>query len=68
MNRCAYFAVLDKLEQAKRVDPTVAEEANKLISQYKNQTPQVEDLFMLGYKAGDQIEVKGWINEKVTIR
>lgn len=68
LNRCAYFAVLDKLEQAKRVDPTVAEEANKLISQYKNQTPQVEDLFMLGYKAGDQIEVKGWINEKVTIR
>jgi len=68
LNRCAYFAVLDKLEQAKRVDPTVAEDANKLISQYKNQTPQVEDLFMLGYKAGDQIEVKGWINEKVTIR
>ncbi len=68
LNRCAYFAVIDKLEQAKKVDPSVADRANDLISQYKKQTPQVEDLFMLGYKAGDQIEIKGWINEKVTIR
>lgn len=68
LNRCAYFAVIDKLEQAKRVDPTVADKANSLIRQYKEQTPQVEDLFMLGYKAGDKIEIKGWINETVTIR
>jgi len=68
LNRCAYFAVIDKLEQAKKVDPSVAEEANNLIAQYKKQTPQVEDLFMLGIKAGDQVEVKGWINETVTVR
>ena len=68
MNRCAYFAVIDKLEQAKRMDPSVAERANDLISQYKKQTPQVEDLFMLGIKAGDKVEIKGWINETVTVR
>ena len=68
MNRCSYFAVIDKMEQAKRVDSSVAEKANNLIRQYKEQTPQVDDLFMLGYKAGDQLEIKGWINETVTIR
>lgn len=68
LDRCSYFAVIDKLEQAKKVDPSVAERANGLIKQYKEQTPQVEDLFMLGYKAGDQLEIKGWINETVTIR
>ena len=68
LNRCAYFAVIDKLEQAKRMDPSVTERANDLISQYKKQTPQVEDLFMLGIKAGDKVEIKGWINETVTVR
>ena len=68
LDRCAYFAVIDKLEQAKRVDSSVAERANELISQYKKQTPQPEDLFMFGYKAGDNIEIKGWINETTTIR
>ena len=68
LNRCAYYAVIDKLEQAKKVDSSVAERANSLIKQYKEQTPQVEDLFMLGIKAGDQVEVKGWINETVTVR
>ena len=50
------------------MDPSVAERANDLISQYKKQTPQVEDLFMLGIKAGDKVEIKGWINETVTVR
>ena len=68
LNRCAYFAVIDKLEQAKKVDSSVAAKANELISQYKKQTPQADDLFMLGYKVGDQIEIKGWINETTTIR
>ena len=68
LNRCSYFAVIDKLEQAKKVDPSVADRANNLIRQYKEQTPQIEDLFMLGKKAGDTVEIKGWINETVTIR
>lgn len=68
LNRCAYFAVIDKLEQAKKVDSSVASKANDLINQYKKQCPQAEDLFMLGYKVGDQVEIKGWINETTTIR
>ena len=70
LNSCAYYAVIDKLEQAKRVDSSedVVKRANNLIQQYKKQLPQADELFMLGYKAGDQLEIKGWINETVTIQ
>ena len=48
LNKCTYFAVIDKLQRAKAVDPSVAEEANKLIGTYSGHTPQAKDLFMLG--------------------
>ena len=53
---------------AKAVDPSVAEEANKLIGTYSGHTPQAKDLFMLGYKQGDRITIGGWIGETTTIR
>lgn len=68
LNKCTYFAVIDKLQRAKSVDPSVAEEANKLIGRYAGHTPQAKDLFMLGYKAGDRITIGGWIGETTTIR
>lgn len=69
LNRCAYYAVVDKMEKAKSVDPTVAEKANNLIKEYLKQTENLtEDLFMLGLKPGDKVEIKGWINETTTIR
>ena len=68
LNKCTYFAVIDKLQRAKSVDPSVAEEANKLIGRYAAHTPQAKDLFMLGYKAGDRITIGGWIGETTTIR
>ena len=68
LNSCKYYVVLDRLYQAKRVDETVAEEANKMIAAYSTHTPTIEDLFFLGYKKGDQITVGGIINETTTIR
>lgn len=68
LNNCKFFIVLDKLYQAKRVDESVAEEANKMINAYSTHTPAVEDLFFLGYKKGDQVKVGGIINETATIR
>lgn len=68
LNKCTYFAVIDKLQKAKSVDPNVAEEANKLISNYARYTPAAKDLFMLGYKSGDRITIGGWIGETTTIR
>ncbi len=68
LDKCKYFVVLDRLYQAKRVDETVAEEANKMISAYSTYTPGKEELFMLGKKEGDKIHVGGLINETTTIR
>ncbi len=68
LNKCTYFVVIDKLQRAKAVDPSVTERANELIGTYSRHTPQAKDLFMLGYKAGDRITIGGWIGESTTIR
>lgn len=68
LNKCTYFAIIDKLQRAKSVDPSVAEDANKMIGRFAGHTPQAKDLFMLGYKAGDRVTIGGWIGETVTIR
>lgn len=68
LNKCTFFAVIDKLQRAKSVDSSVADDANKLIGRYSAYTPQAKDLFMLGYKAGDRITIGGWIGETTTIR
>lgn len=68
LNKCTYFVVIDKLQRAKSVDPSVTDKANELISTYARHTPQAKDLFMLGYKAGDRITIGGWIGESTTIR
>lgn len=68
LDKCKYFVVLDRLYQAKRVDESVTEEANKMIAAYSTHTPAIQDLFMLGKKEGDKILVGGLINETTTIR
>ncbi len=68
LNKCTYFVVIDKLQRAKAVDPSVASKANELIATYSRYTPKPEDLFMLGHKAGDRITIGGWIGETTTIR
>lgn len=68
LNQCTFFVVIDKLQKAKSVDPSVAEKANQLIKEYSEYTPKIEDLFMLKIKAGDQVTVGGWINETTTVR
>ena len=68
MNRCTYYAALDKLYRAKAIDPSVKKEADKFIGTYKSYLPEISDLFMKGYKSGSTITIGGWINEKTTIQ
>ena len=68
LNKCTFFAVIDKLQKAKSVDPSVAEEADKLIRSYAGYTPKDEDLFFIGLKKGDAVTIGGWIGETTTIR
>jgi len=68
LNKCTYFVVIDRLQRAKSVDPSITDEANRLIGTYSRYTPAASDLFMLGYKAGDRVTIGGWIGETTTIR
>ena len=68
LNKCVFFAVIDKLQKAKNVDPSCAEEADKLIRTYAGYTPKDEDLFFIGLKKGDSVTIGGWIGETTTIR
>lgn len=68
LDKCKYFVVLDRLYQAKRIDESVTEEANKMIAAYSTHTPATQDLFMLGKKEGEKIHIGGLINETTTIR
>ncbi|MDR0895014.1 MAG: tetratricopeptide repeat protein [Prevotellaceae bacterium] len=68
LNKCTYYVVIDKLQRARSVDPKVAARAQELIGTYARYVPKTEDLFMLGIKDGDTVEVKGWIGETTRIR
>ena len=68
LNKCVFFAVIDKLQKAKSVDPSCAEECDKLIRTYAGYTPKDEDLFFIGLKKGDAVTIGGWIGETTTIR
>ena len=68
LNKCVYFAAIDKLQKAKSVDASCAEEADKYIRTYAGYTPKDEDLFFIGLKKGDAVTIQGWIGETTTIR
>lgn len=67
--RAAYNAAIDKFEKAKQVDPSVAEEANTLISSYRAHLPSTEEIFMHpDLEKGKPFTVGGWIGERTAIR
>lgn len=67
--RTVYYVAVDKFEKAKQVDPSVAEEANKLIGMYRGHFPSNEDVFMHpDLEKGKPITIGGWIGETTTVR
>lgn len=68
LNQCVYFVCVDKLRKAKSVDPSVAEQAQKLINRYAAYYPKSDKLFFLGLKKGDSVKIGGWIGETTRIR
>ena len=63
-----FWLVIDKLNKAKSVDPSVANEANNLIGRYKGSCPNKEEAFMHGITNGKTINIGGWIGETTTAR
>jgi hypothetical protein len=67
--KCVYYAVVDKLERARQVDPSVAEEAGRLIRTYAQYFPTKEEVFMHpDLDNGKMFTIGGWIGETVKIR
>ena len=63
-----YWVVVDKLQRAKQVDPTVAAEANELIKTYRQHFPSKEDAFFRSITEGTSVKIGDWINETTTAR
>lgn len=64
--KVAYWAAVDKYQQAKRVDPELTAVANKRINTYKAYFPPTEVMFFYNMTEGEKYTVGCWINE-VTI-
>ena len=64
----SFLAAVDKFEKAKSVDPTLTEEANRLISKYLKYYPNQEEAFFEGFTNGQSYKINCWINETTTIR
>ncbi|MBR3947195.1 MAG: tetratricopeptide repeat protein [Bacteroidales bacterium] len=67
-NKWVYWVVVDQFQKAKSVDPSVTEEANKLISTYSAYFPKASDAFWADMKEGATVTVGCWINETTTAR
>lgn len=75
-DRVVFWVVLDYLNKAKRVDPSVASTVDRQLSTYEEVTPSTEDTFLtLSLEKGEQIRVDGslmdcysFINETTTVR
>ena len=71
LNKTVFWAAVDKFVKAKQVDPSVTDEANKLIASYSKYFPTTEEMFFNaanGLVKGKSFTVGGWIGETTTCR
>jgi hypothetical protein len=62
------WPAIDKFEYAKKLDPKVLSEANKLINAYERYMPEIGEIHQRLKKEGQAFYVGCWINETTTIR
>jgi tetratricopeptide (TPR) repeat protein len=58
-----YWVAVDKFNKAKSIDPSVEDQANKLILTYSKYFPNKEDAFFVGIHENDTYTINCWINE-----
>jgi len=69
LRKMVYVLAVDKFERARQVDSSCADDANRMISQYRNQFPTTEEVFMHpDLEEGAAFTVGGWINERTTVK
>jgi len=62
------WPAIDKWRYAKRIDPTIAGEADNLINDYEKYMPSIDDIFQRTLSVGQKFRVGCWIQETTTIR
>lgn len=74
-DRAVYWLVIDYLEQAKEVDPSLASQADSRAESYREAMPTSEDKFFSDWEGGDSFQINGelsecyaWVNETTTVR
>ncbi|MCM1034583.1 MAG: hypothetical protein NC038_03290 [Paludibacter sp.] len=71
LNKTVFWAACDKLAKAKQVDPSCADDAQKLINTYSQYFPTSEEIFFnaaAGLQKGKPFTVGGWIGESTICR
>ena len=69
LQKSVYWVAVDKFEQAKRVDPSCTEDANKMIGVYRQYYPTTEEIFFHNeLENGKSFTVGGWIGETTRCR
>lgn len=67
--RAPYWVAVDYLEQAKRADASLTDEANKMIGQFRQYYPTAADAFMYDVKDGDTYNVNcGGFHATTTVK
>jgi tetratricopeptide (TPR) repeat protein len=68
--KTAYWAAVDKFQQARNVDSdqAVRDRATSLINTYTQYFPNMELIFFHGYSEGDAYRIECWINENTRVR
>ncbi|MBK8055799.1 MAG: hypothetical protein IPK35_21615 [Saprospiraceae bacterium] len=66
--RLCILAAMDKYNQAKSVEPSIAEEANDKLSHFYGSVPDKSEAFMRGYSEGQSLNCGCWIGESVRLR
>ena len=63
-----FSAAIDKFIQAKNLDVTLVDAANKKIATYSNYLPSVDEAFFSSAKEGSTYQIGCWINESTKVR
>ena len=69
LSKSVFWVAVDRLNKAKQVDPSLAEDVDKLIATYVRHFPSKEDIFFKPELSnGKSFYVGGWIGETTICR
>ncbi len=66
--KAVYWLAVDILEKARAIDPGVTKKADKLIEEYSEYFPDIEEIFSSRLVEGGSYPIGGWIDRTTTVR